>query len=246
VVVNSHRAHSSSLHFDLICFIVEIFEQLHELAHCVSFFGFASSHLQLVILGRMRSFQWANIAEVAELSFFFNYFAIYFLISIQIKAVTELSTSLRRASIEDVNCCEGPSELFFFLFTQIFGQIGTSENLIKSFKSYCSWSFFLWIALSLAHWSRKSNNRIIWIFFLQEIINLNSLFHLISESFWHQIWILNTRSVSLAGLWAFNIKERLICLFLRNLVERRKQEAGLVISRFNLWFCCTLIQLIRF
>jgi hypothetical protein len=124
----------------------------------------------LVILGRMRSFQWANIAEVAELSFFFNYFAIYFLISIQIKAVTELSTSLRRASIEDVNCCEGPSELFFFLFTQIFGQIWTSENLLKSIKSYCSWSFLLWIALSLAHWSRKSSNRSIWIFFLLEIM----------------------------------------------------------------------------
>jgi multidrug efflux pump subunit AcrA (membrane-fusion protein) len=48
---------SSSIHFDFIRFIVKIFEQLHELAHFVSFFGFASSHLELVILGRMRSFQ---------------------------------------------------------------------------------------------------------------------------------------------------------------------------------------------
>ena len=172
MVVNSHSAHSSSLHFDLIRFLVKIFEQLHELAHFVSFFSFASNHLQLVILGRMRSFQWANIAEVAELSFFFNYFAIYFLISIQIKAVTELSTSLRRASIEDVNCCEGPSELFFFLFTQIFGQIGTSENLLKSIKSYCSWSFFLFlIALKRVCWRWWNNNRNREIFFFSNLNN---------------------------------------------------------------------------
>ena len=208
-------AHSSSINFDLIRFLVKIFEQLHEFAHFVSFFSFASNHLQLVILGRMRSFQWANIAEVAELSFFFNYFAIYFLISIQIKAVTELSTSLRRASIEDVNCCEGPSELFFFQFTQIFGQIWTSENLLKSIKIYCSWSFFLWIALNQAFRWRRSSNISIWIFFLLGIINFKSLLNLIREIFLNQIWFLHTHSMSLAGLRAFHIEERLVSLFLR-------------------------------
>jgi hypothetical protein len=147
----------------------------HELAHFVSFFSFGSNHLQLVILGRMRSFQWANIAEVAELSCFFNYFAIYFLISIQIKAVTELSTSLRRASIEDVNCCEGPSELFFFIFTQILGQIGTSENLLKSIKSYCSWSFFLRIAYNRVFWRWRNNIRKREIFLLSNLSNSFSL-----------------------------------------------------------------------